>query len=325
MRYDEHMGRPKQGYPDLPPRMTGRTLRSGRILYYYQAGGRKIALGADLAQAKIRWAEYENGGSNLSSVQIAINRYRKEKLLQHARGTQTTYECYLRALEPAFGHLSFEQIDCPLVQEYIDRRSAKVAANREVSLLSAVWNFARTRGITRALNQCQGVEKNKERPRGRYVTEAEYRTVWEKATGWLQDAMDLAVLTGQRKGDILRMARQDVRDGCLWIVQAKTGAKLGVEIVGELAAVVERALGRPRRAQSVYLVADDRGQPITSDRFQRAFMALGADWRFNDLRAKAATDVPDIRHAQQLLGHRTEQTTGRVYRRVRGTVVKPSR
>lgn len=42
------------------------------------------------------------------------------------------------------------------------------------------------------------------------------------------DAMDLALLTGQRLADVLKIKRVDIRDGALWVVQNKTGARLGV-------------------------------------------------------------------------------------------------
>lgn len=39
------------------------------------------------------------------------------------------------------------------------------------------------------------------------------------------DAMDLALLTGQRPADVLKLKGTDIRDGALWIVQNKTGQR----------------------------------------------------------------------------------------------------
>ena len=66
--------------------------------------------------------------------------------------------------------------------------------------------------------------------------------------------MDLALLTGQRTADVLKLKRTDIRDGALWIVQNKTGQRLDVEITGELAAAIVRIDERPRRAISAYLI-----------------------------------------------------------------------
>lgn len=321
------MSRPKTVYPDLPPRMIARKLKSGRVLYYYQADKKKIPLGPDLGRAKLEWAHLENSSLEAYSVAAIIEQYRRKMFPTFKHNTQLGYECYLKNIIPAFGHLPFDAIRPALIREYLDKRSSKISANREISLLSSVWNWARIEDLTAAPNACVGVRKNKEKARTRYVTDEEYRACYARAVPWLQDAMDLALLTGQRIGDVLRMRRDDIREGCLWITQDKTGARVGVEVTGELETTLKRILERPRAVSSVFLVADDRGQRV---KFYRLWYALQqakgtADWRIHDLRAKAATDVTDIRHAQMLLGHRSEKTTAAVYRRVRGSVVKPSR
>lgn len=56
------MPRPRTTRPDLPPRLHARVQKK-RTLYYYRAGGKSIPLGADLAQAKRRWAELETAGA----------------------------------------------------------------------------------------------------------------------------------------------------------------------------------------------------------------------------------------------------------------------
>ena len=88
------------------------------------------------------------------------------------------------------------------------------------------------------------------------------------------DAMDLALLTRQRPADVLKRKRANIRDGALWTVQNKTGCCLGVEVTGELAAVIARINERPRRAISAFLIWDKKGQPLTQfaprSRFDKA-------------------------------------------------------
>ena len=60
----------------------------------------------------------------------------------------------------------------------------------------------------------------------------EFRAVWEKGHYTLKDAMDLALLTGQRPADVLKLTRADIRDGALPLNQNKTGKKLAIEITG---------------------------------------------------------------------------------------------
>lgn len=128
---------------------------------------------------------------------------------------------------------------------------------------SHIFNKAREWGYTAAQNPCQGVKGFKESGRSRYVTDVEFAQVKAHAHFTVVDAMDLALLTGQRPADVLKMRCADIRDGALWVTQNKTRARLGIEVTGELATVIARISERPRRAISPYLIQDENGQPLT--------------------------------------------------------------
>lgn len=322
------MGRPKSRHSNLPPRMIARVYPSGRTVYYYNVSPtNRIPLGDDLNQARLEWAKHENADSPAGTFRHVVEDWKKDQLASRGHYTQAQYRKYLVELTRAFGHIPLEHIQPVLCQQYLLRRSAKIMANRELSLLSTIYNWARRTGLTIAANPLGGVLRNKEAPRKVYVTDEQFNLAHAAAGPWLQDAMDLALFTGQRPGDVLKMTRQDVRDGCLWITQDKTGAKLRIEVVGRFKDALERLLTRPRTVQSVYLVADEKGQRITVDRMQKAFqIARGSmRWQFRDIRKKTATDVDELRGAQRLLGHANEMTTARVYRQLKGEKVKPLR
>ena len=217
------------------------------------------------------------------------------------------------------------------VRAYLDKRgeSAKARANREKALLSHIINKAREWGYTDAPNPCQGVKGFKESGRDRYVTDVEFQAVWEKAGQTLCDAMDLALLTGQRPADVLKIQRGDIHDGALWIVQNKTGAKRAIEVTGELAALIERINAQPRERLSAWLIQDDGGQPLGTfamcSGFDKARKAAGVSFQFRDLRAKAATDTCDLAHSQKLLGHRNRKMTEQYVRSRIGERVQPLR
>ncbi|WP_049791360.1 hypothetical protein [Alicycliphilus denitrificans] len=46
-------------------------------------------------------------------------------------------------------------------------------------------------------------------------------------------------------------------------MQNKTGARLGIEVTGELATVIDRINQRPRKAISAFLIQDQNGQPLS--------------------------------------------------------------
>lgn len=185
---------------------------------------------------------------------------------------------------------------------------AKVRANREKALFSHIFNKAREWGFTTAQNPCQVVQGFKETGRSRYVTDEEFKRVRAHAHCTVVDAMDIALLTGQRPADVLKIKRTDIRDGALWIVQNKTGTRLGIEITGELATVIDRINQRPRKAISAFLIQDENGQPLSQgalrSRFDKARALAKVDFQFRDIRAKAATDTGDLAHSQKLLAHK---------------------
>lgn len=324
------MGRPKGRFPDLPPHMTGR-VSGGKVHYYYQAGGRKKPLGTDKAEALRLWAIEEAGsiGSGFLSVSDAYEAHISPHL---APSSKRHYSIALTNLRLAFGKGTLDQIAPQHVKQYIRRRTKKGAAIFEKKVLSALFNWAREEGHTKAPNPTAGVKfSSAERKvigklgkRDRYVTDKEFQEVLLRADPILQDAMDLAYLTGQRPGDLLKMTRQDMKDGTLMVVQDKTGAKVPISIVGRLKTVLERSLARTRRIQSMYIIANEDGQRLTYDALYRRFQkAKGkADWQFRDIRAKTSTDLPNIKRAQELLGHAKETTTA-IYRRSKGLPITP--
>ena len=153
----------------------------------------------------------------------------------------------------------------------------------------------------------------KEVGRSRYIADAEFDQVKACAHFTVIDAMDLALLTGQRLADVLKLKRTDISDGALWIVQNKTGGRLGIEIIGEVAAVIARIGERPRKAFSAWLIQDENGQPLSSfalrSRFDKARTLAKIDFQFRDIRAKAATDTGDLAHSQLLLGYKNRDMT----------------
>jgi integrase len=326
----KEMGRPKKAAnAALPPRMLARRYASGVVAYYYNGKEKRIPLGRDLNRARLEWAKLENAGDVPGTFAAIAAEWKKTELAKRGPYTQKQYEAYLVDLEAAFGKIPLDSIEPVHCQQYLYRRSAKIRANREMSLFSTIFNWARRCGLTRSTNPMPGIEKNREAPRKIYVTDADFKQAYESAhaTVWYQDALDLLQLAGQRPGDTLAMMWQHEIDGCIWVTQAKTGTKLRIEIEGELAAVLERIRTRPRKVKSIYIIADDAGQRITVDRLQKQHVQCRGDmrWQIRDVRKKTGTDVESLRDAQRLLGHRTEITTARVYRALKGEKVKPLR
>lgn len=325
------MGRRRSQDFNLPPCMH----RKGSTFYYVTSTTPRqwIRLGTDLHQANLRWAELEGEAANPNDKTFAIvaRRYEREVIPLKAPRTQKDNHSELVKLLAVFGQVPIDAIRPQDVRTYLDERGkdAKTRANREKALLSHIFNQARAWGYTDAPNPCAGIKGHKETGRDRYIDDAEFAAVHAKAHYTLQDAMDLALLTGQRPADVLKFTRADIHEGALHLQQNKTGKKLAIEITGELAQVIERIISRPAKIKSAWLIHDERGQPLTywklRARFDAARTAAKATFQFRDIRAKAATDMNDLGGAQKLLGHAKRDMTEHYTRQRKGERVKPLR
>lgn len=324
------MGRPRTKNVDLPPR-----LRKLRNSYFFEklerVDGRRVwqSLGSDRAAALAQWAVLYGRSSvpETGTFAAVAERYRREALPEKGAQTQRAQGRQLTYLIGVFGEQPVSDITPQEIRQWLDVRGqkARVAANREKALLSHVLTKAREWGIMNGANPCAGIKGRGERPRTRYVTDAEMALIVSKADTILAVILQLAYLTAQRPADVLKLRRSDVRDGFLHVEQNKTGAKLRIALEGELAELLQQLMAG--RAQSIFLVSTAKGNPITAaslrKRFDKAREASGIDFQFRDLRAKAATDADSLTDAQALLGHAAATTTDRYIRARVGRVVKP--
>lgn len=72
-------------------------------------------------------------------------------------------------MRPAFQGATWDQISLPTIKQYLKKRTAKTRGNREMALLSVIWNWARGEGYTALPWPAAGMErskwKNTEKPR----------------------------------------------------------------------------------------------------------------------------------------------------------------
>lgn len=333
---------------NLPPRLRARRRhKTSKTFYYYDArsnGKGEIPLGSDYALALKKWAELEIDAQpkhqDIITFRYAAERYLREVVPTKAPATQHDNLRELKQLYKFFDNppAPLDQIKPIHIRQYLDWRESKTRANREKALFSHIWNKAREWGYTDLTNPCQGIKGHTETGRKEiYIENNVYDAVYQQASQPLRDAMDMAYLTGQRPGDILKMSETDINDGMLQIRQAKTGKKLRISIECELDVLITRILQRKQQypIRSLYLIIDDTGQPFSSSmlrsHFDRARAAAGipkSQFQFRDIRAKAGTDTAestgDIYRAQQQLGHANVTMTHQYIRNRRGDKIKPT-
>lgn len=359
------MMRPKQSGKDLPPRMLRRTkkLKSGKVWvgYYYNgrddAGQRReIPLGGDLNEAKRKWAELECKPTpvEVGLMRFVFDRYERDVIPTKAPRTQRDNLDCLKFLRGVFDSAPINSITPQHVAQYRDSRKSKakdgsagkpapIRANREITLLSHVWNMAREWGYTAKENPAKGVRKNKETPRDFYADNQVWDAVYAEACQEVRDAMDISYLTGQRPADVLKMRFSDIKDGALELQQNKTKKKLRILLESDghktrLGQILDNIKTREQKVSSMHIIANSGGAALNRwtlrIRFDEARSTAArkiqpdnprlaeriSAFQFRDIRPKAASET-DLAHASKLLGHTDKQITETVYRRIGETVL----
>lgn len=346
---------------DLPPRMLRRVRKrkNGSLWVSYTYDGRdadgkrvEIPLGSDIDLAKREWAKLDCKPIPvcMKLLDQVFDRYEREIIPGKRPSTQRENLLALKQLRAAFGKAPINAVTPQVIAQYRDKRTAKVRANREISLLSHVYNIAREWGLTDRQNPVTGVRKNKETPRDFYASPQIWDAVYGKASVELRDAMDLAYLTGQRPADVLRTRATDVADGFLLVSQGKTSKKLRIRLSmdgqpNQLGLLIDKLFEQRRlwRIRGPYLITTEGGLRVSGPMLRRRFddarqKAVASamedmdaelaesikNFQFRDIRPKAASEIDDLGDASRLLGHTDKRITETVYRRV-GEIVKPTR
>jgi integrase len=330
-----------------------RAQKSGVTWYYFDAGGKprkEIPLGSDYVAAVRRWSELigEKAPENVSNFEQLAQRYALEVIPTKANSTQATNRSDLKHLRTFFctpEPAPLDQIEPLHIGQLLDwKKSQPTTANRLKRLFSHMFNMARRWGYTTRENPVAGVEGFALGKSAKYMEDAVFHAVRDQASEPLRDAMDLAYLTAQRPGDVLRFTEDQIIDDKLVIEgQSKTGQPLRVRVTGEFKALLERIAER-KKGQSLWsasLVVNERGLAMPQKTLRKHFVkarAAAAEanpkiadkilamW-FTRLRSKAADDVAEEdgeQAAADLLGHETVKTTRRHYL-TRGKVVGPTK
>jgi len=153
-------------------------------------------------------------------------------------------------------------------------------ANYVMAVGSVACEHGKEQGIVKD-NPVRGVKRLK-RARGapqanRPWTEAERRVVLVEAPVQVKVPVALAMSTGLRKGDVLALTKNAIRDGQIWRRTSKTGHEVSIPIHPDLADLLAAA---PKH-DAVTIAATTSGTPWTSSGFNSTFIKAVARLRQN--------------------------------------------
>ena len=283
---------------------------------------------------EVVWAIYnkliKQGAQQDNFAALVEAFFRSADFADLSKTTRKDYRKYSLKVLAVFGKMLPSKIEPHHIRKYMDIRgqASRVQANREKAFTSRVFRWAYERGLVKS-NPCQGVRQYKEKARDRYVTDAEYRAVYDHANLAVQVAMEISYLCAARKGDVLKLTFTEVLDEGLFIQQGKTGVKQIKEWTPRLRAAIDKARSiSATSVRSTRVIVKINGMPYTDDGFNSAWRdavlaarqatGLALDFTFHDIKAKAISDYEgSSKDKQQFSGHKTESQVRTYDRKVK--------
>lgn len=253
---------------DLPARginMTRKKLKDGteRVYYYHRATNTRLPGEPGSTEFLKVYAEAEQvTPKDVGNINALIRDYLQSvRFERRAASTQREYRRMLTEIEKRFGKLPAKALESPRVrgvfidyQEEIGRDRPREADNR-LSVLSAVLSYAAAKGRIKD-NPIKGFERIYDADRSELIwSAADIATFMQAAPLELQQALILAIHTGQRYGDLIRLRWIDYTGEHISLKQNKTQARVTIHASGALRRMLD---GMDRRGPYILTRADGR-------------------------------------------------------------------
>jgi integrase len=225
------------GYFSFRNPLDGKTKGLGRdkANAFHEARQANQELAAMKSSSLVQWIR----GGDAVTLSAWLPEYRKVWIEQSkpAESTISNADKHIKRLKGApFAHLEMPKITTVHLSRYLDELVESSgngsAANIRARLLD-IFAFAITKGHV-ATNPVEPTMLPKyEAVRGRLSLD-QFKALRDKAEPWLANAMNLALLSGQRVSDVASMKFADVKHGYLHVTpkkaQGKTKVKYAVDI-----------------------------------------------------------------------------------------------
>lgn len=300
-----------------------------RGTYWFRTSAKRTNLGRDYGDALRAYAKIVTENWAGRTVGDVIDRYRIEVLPQkRSAATRLNQDAQLSRLKRVFGDMLPDGLSAQDCYRYMDARRDKdgehapVAARHEISLLGHVLAKSIRWGVS-TLNVVRGLDFGPRAAKRAQVTLDQVRALQALASPRLRLVIEFAILTGQRRGDLLACKSSDCTDEGILFCQGKTGATVLIEWSEQLRACVKALNALSPQIPREFVVRRSDGKPYTGDGLSTNWQRLmarhaaagGMRFSFHDLRSVSADGAATPEEARDRLGHASTATTKRHYLR----------
>lgn len=332
--------------------------------YYYRVppgleaawdGKKSFRLGARLDEAYKTWAARLTHVKEAKTIGQLLDRYALEIVPTKAAATRSGNLLIIGTLKKVFGDMPLESFKPKLVYQYVDKRSVKkldpetgrvrggkVAAHREIEVLSHAYTMAVKWGYIDRHPFLGQIRLEGEPPRNRYVEDWEIVEALsldsrrkKGSVLMIQAYIRLKLLTGMAQGDLLRLTESQLKKDGIHNQRHKTAKSTGKRTIYEWSPELRAAVEMAKASRPVHIspflfctregvgyINEETGKaPGWKSMWQRFMARVVAETKViepfteHDIRAKVASDATTLEHARQLLAHADARTTQHIYRR----------
>lgn len=276
-------------------------LSGGAVAFYFYAwrGGPRIDAEPGTPEFHLAYTEAHKSRTKPPKGLLftLIAEFRGSSDFPRNEDTARAYNTYLKIIENEFGDMPIAALIDPAVRGVFKRwRDTMAATPRKAdyawTVLARVLSVAKDRGHI-GVNHCEkGGRLYRADRMDKIWTADDIRAFCGVASAELQAALLLALWTGQRQGDLLRLTWAAYDGTHIRLRQSKGKRRVPVPVGAPLKVALDAAMKLKRSATTI--LTNTRGRPWTSSGFRsswdKAFgRAILDDLHFHDLRGTAVT------------------------------------
>jgi integrase len=308
-------------------------------------GKKEFTLGKTLPDAYRVWADRLAELEDITSVSDLMDRYLLEVVPTKSFKSQESNQLAIRRLKPVFGMMRPCEIQPVHAYKYADlatKAHGRTSAKHDIQCLSHLLTKAVEWGVMNRNPLLGQVRIKGTGPRDRLVEDWEIDEALAIKSNYrgvliANVYIRFKLMTGLRRGDILRLKLSNLKEDGIHILLNKTKQSTGKRLIiewdqeGDMRALSDEILRTPpRRIGDAPLFVTRQGKSYIDDqgrcnafdslwqRFIDKVMAetkVAERFQERDLRAKVASDSDSLIEASERLGHADKAITQRVYRR----------
>jgi integrase len=302
-------------------------------------GKTEFRLGGTLSEAYRTYAgRIARGDGGIQTFGQLIDRYLIDVTIEKSAANQREEVLHLSRIREMIGHNNvddFQSVNAYQMRDRIKDATIKgtgeTYANRQMErvkhlLTKAIeWGVITEHPMTNLKYKAFPISKVKPQMRRAKSREAVLEVLPE-APKWLQNYVNLKLLTGLRMTDLLQLTVRDITNDGLLVHIQKTSGSTGRSLLFTLTPELKSVLSAIRRVTptSIYLFKTQTGQPLIKDSGSTsAFSSAWRRWmgklpenqRFAEKSLRNLVGAEDdVITASERLGHASSDTTKKFYR-----------